>query len=94
MTTAKIVDTTNKTEIKGRVMFVTRWTASGTDVLETLTDAQARGLPGGTSRAALADAIREAEKTNASGNRGHAVVYVRDTADADGAIWWPVEIAG
>ena len=37
----KIIDTTSRTEIKGRVRFVTRWTANGADVRETLTDAEA-----------------------------------------------------
>lgn len=100
MTTAKIVDTTNRTEIKGRVTFVSHWTADATRIPATLTDADAATLSGGKSRAALVEAIREAERTNAertvSGRpaRGHTTIYVRDNGcpDAEGA-WWPVEIA-
>lgn len=96
----KIIDTTSRTEIKGRVRFVTRWTANGTDVRETLTDAEAAELSGGKSREALIAALRDAETTNAArtamGNpaRGYTTVYVRDEGApvSDGA-WWPVAIA-
>ena len=100
MATIKIVDTTNRTEIKGRVAFAAHWTADAARIPATLTDADAKGLSGGKSRAALIDALREAERTNAartvSGQpaRGHTTLYVRDNGcpDAEGA-WWPVEIA-
>lgn len=96
----KIIDTTNRTEIKGRVRFVTRWTANGTDIRETLTDAEAAELSGGKSRAALIEALRDAETTNAArtamGNRarGYTTVYVRDEgAPVSEGAWWPVAIA-
>lgn len=94
-TTTRIIDTTNRTEIKGRVRFVSRWTANATDCPAVLTDAEAAELDGGTSRAALIEALRNAERVaEADGHRGHTTVYVRDDGcpDAEGA-WWSAEIA-
>ena len=97
----KIIDTYSRAEIKGRVRFVTRWTADATRIAEMLTDADAEKLSGGKSRAALVEAIRKAERTNAERTRrGDTVarecttVYARDNGcpDAEGA-WWPAEIA-
>lgn len=102
MTTIKIVDITSRTEIKGRVRFVTRWTANGTDVRETLTDDDVKyeSLKRGTTRGALIKALRDAERTNAArtanGNpaRGYTTIYVRDeSAPVSEGAWWPVAIA-
>lgn len=92
----KIIDTTSRTEIKGRVRFVWRWTANATDCPAVLTDSEAADLSGGKTRAGLVEALRDAERVaEADGHRGHATVYVRDNGcpDAEGA-WWPAEIAG
>lgn len=100
-TTARIIDTTSRTEIKGRVRFVTFWTGNGANIPAVLTDADASELSGGVTRSKLVETLRNAERDNAErtamGNvaRGYTTVYVRDNGcpDAEGA-WWPAEIAG